>query len=253
MKGRSLPIMFLALAILALFAAVAIAQDKTETQVTPGQATHVAKVDRAEIVYVSGNELVVKTESGEIRSLTVPEGATATVDGKLITIKDARPGMILQRTITTTTIPETVTTIRTIQGKVWQVNAPKTVILTLPDGQNKKYNVPKDQVFKIEGKDKTVFDLRKGMNVTATVLTRVPRTAVAQEKAVTGKMPTPPATPEMQGAMLIEEAAPAPAPAKVAVASATKLPKTASNLPLIGLIGMAMLLVGLALRRFQIS
>jgi hypothetical protein len=250
MKGKSISIKLLAVAILALFAVVAIAQDTTQTQVTADQSSHSAKVARGEVVYVSGNEVVVRMESGEIRNLTVPDGATATVDGKTITVKDLRPGMKLQKTITTTTTPETVTTIRTIQGKVWQVIAPKTVILTLPDGTNKKYNVPKDQVFKIDGQDKTVFELQKGMNVTATVLTRVPRTAIAQEQAVTGKMPVPPATPEIQGALLIEDAA----PAKVEVAqNETKLPKTASNLPLIGLLGIGFLLVGVGFRRFQNS
>ena len=48
------------------------------------------------------------------------------------------------------------------------------MILTLPDGTNKEYNVPKGQVFNVNGKKDTVFQLRKGMNVSATVVTEEP-------------------------------------------------------------------------------
>jgi hypothetical protein len=84
--------------------------------------------------------------------------------------------MKLQRTIVTTATPRTVTTVRTIQGKVWQVSAPNSVILTLPDNTNKQYRIPKDQKFMIDGREVTAFELKKGMNVSATVLTAVPET-----------------------------------------------------------------------------
>lgn len=249
---KSLSIKMLAIAILALFAAFAIAQERTKTQVTHEASTHEYQVERGEVVYVSGNELVVKMENGEVRNLTVAPDATAVVDGKTITVKDLQPGMKLERTIKTTTTPELVTTVRTIEGTVWQVNAPKTVILTLGNGENKKYNVPKDQVFKIDGQDKTVFELKKGMKVTATVITRVPKTLVAQEKAVTGKMPPPPPTPPIQGALLIEEKT---APVEVATAAPTetpkKLPKTGSFIPLIGILGLGCTLLGLGINRLR--
>ncbi len=250
--NKSLSMKVLAIAILALFAVVAIAQERSETQVTQEASTHEYQVQRGEVVYVSGNEIVVKLENGEVRNVTVPPDATAIVDGKKITVKDLQPGMILERTIKTTTTPELVTTVRTIEGTVWHVNAPKTVILTLANGENKKYNVPKGQIFKIDGEDKTVFDLKKGMKVTATVITSVPQTIIAQEKAVTGKMPPPPPTPPIQGALLIEEKT---APAEVATAAPTpapaKLPKTASLVPLIGILGLGCSLLGLGIRRFR--
>lgn len=220
-----------------LIAAVVMinAQETTTTTSTTGPASHQIAVERGEIVYISGNEVVVRMENGEIREFTAAPGATAIVDGKKITIADAKPGMKLERTITTTTTPRTVTTIRTIHGKVWHVNAPKSVILTLPDGQNKQYNVPKDQKFMINGAEKTVFELRKGMIVNATVLVSVPETVVAQEKRLTGKMPPPPPTPPMESAILIEQ----PAPVQVAEAEApAKLPKTGSEVPLLGLFGI---------------
>lgn len=234
-----------AVSVVCILIATAIAQDTSQTSTTQGQAVQETQVEKGEVVYVSGNNLVVKMENGEVRHITVPEGATATVDGKQVTINDVKPGMVLQRTITTTTTPELVTTVRTIQGKVWHVNPPKTVILTLPDHTNKTYNVPKDQKFMIDGRETTVWDLKKGMNITATVLTEAPQTSVAQQKEVTGQMPTPP-TPPQQGPLLVETAAQEPAAASEPAAStetaeakpATKLPATGSELPLIALFGL---------------
>ena len=225
-----------------VFAVAMLAQDTTKTQTTTGAGSKNVQVDRGEVVYVSGNELVVKMESGEIRHFpNIPESARATVDGKELSIHELKPGMKLQRTITTTATPRTVTTVRTIQGKVWQVSAPNTVILTLPDNTNKQYRIPKNQKFMIDGQEVTAFELRKGMNVSATVLTAVPETVIAEQRRTTGSAPPPPPTPPVQGALLIETPAPAPAPTQVAAAepAPAQLPKTASALPLIGLVGAA--------------
>ena len=231
------------------FAAGFMAQDTTKTDVKHGVASKEVQVQRAEVVYVSGNDLVVKMENGEVRHVTVPDSARATVDGKEVSVHDLKPGMKLQRTITTTTTPRFVTTVRTIRGKVFSVNAPSSVILTLPEGGNKQYKVPKDQKFMIDGQEKTVFDLRKGMNVAATVITQVPETVVAQQRKVTGSAPPAPQTPQIEGALLIEDAplpapkhmaaaAAAPAPAPGAEPAPQRLPKTGSALPLIGLLGL---------------
>jgi len=222
------------------FAVAMLAQDTTRTQTTTGAGSKKFQVERGEVIYVSGNDLVVKMENGEIRSVTVPDSARATVDGKELSVHDLQPGMKLQRTIVTTATPRTVTTIRTISGKVWHVNAPNTVILTLPDHTNKQYRIPKGQKFMIDGQEVTAFELKKGMNVSATVLTAVPETVVAEQRKVTGSAPPPPPTPPIQGALLIETPAPAPAPTQVAAAepAPAKLPKTASALPLIGFLGL---------------
>src|SRR5262249_55109264 len=114
----------------------------------------------------------------------------------------------------------------------------------------------------IDGQEKTVFDLRKGMNVSATVLTQVPETVVAQQRNVSGTAPTPPATPPLEGALLIEEApapkqvaaaAPATAPAPAAEPAPTKLLKTGSPVPLIGLMGLLSLGLSFGIRMFRRS
>ena len=111
----------------------ALAQDTSTTQTSPsGQATVKTETKSGEVVYVSGNELLVKTDDGQLKRFVVPDDAKATVDGKEITVRDLKPGMRLTRTITTTTTPTVVRTVRTIQGRVFHVNPPSSVILTYP-------------------------------------------------------------------------------------------------------------------------
>jgi hypothetical protein len=238
------------------------AQDTSQTTKMRGTPTHTAQVQSATVVYVSGNDLVVKMSDGQVRHITVPDSARATVDGQELSVHDLKPGMTLQRTITTTTIPEVVTTTRTINGKVWNVNPPLSVILTLPDGTNKQYKVPKGQKFNINGQQTDVFGLKKGMQVSATVITQAPVDVVAQQRAVTGSMPPPPEPPPADAPILVEEAklekpapaaAPAPTPAAQAEPAPTALPKTASTLPLIGLVGFVALALGLTLRSFRLA
>ena len=246
------------------FATAMMAQETSKTEAKQGPASQQVQVERGEVVYVSGNEIVVRMENGEVRHVTAPEGARATVDGKELSVHELKPGMKLQRTITTTTTPKLVTTVRTVQGKVFHVNAPATVILTLADNTNKQYKVPKGQKFMIDGQEKTVFDLKKGMNVSATVVTQVPETVVAQQRKVTGSAPPPPATPQIEGALLIEDAplpaptkqvaaAAAPAPAPAAEPAPKKLPKTGSMVPLVGLLGLLSFVLSFGVRMFRRS
>jgi hypothetical protein len=226
------------------------AQDTSATTVMHGPASHQHQIERGEVVYVSGNDLVVRLDDGELRHVVVPDSARATVDGKELSVHELQPGMKLQRTITTVTVPQEVTTVRTIEGRVWHVSAPHSVILQLPDNSTKQYTVPQGQEFMINGEKKTVFDLRKGMNVSATVITQEPVTAVEQHTKVTGSMPAPPATPPMVGVLLIETAPPAaPAPEVASAEPApAQLPKTGSLLPLVGLLGLLCLGSGLGVR-----
>src|SRR6185503_5341842 len=110
------------------------------------------------------------------------------------------------------------------------------------------------------GKEITVFDLRKNMKIKATKITEAPRVELVQNIAVTGTAPTQ--------AAAAAPAAAAPKPAAAGSQSAAagtqtastsgaggetpkKLPKTASSLPLLGLIGLASLVaaIGLTARR----
>jgi len=117
----------------------------------------------------------------------------------------------------------------------------------LEDGTNQAFKIPKGQKFTIDGQELDAFALKKGMNVSAQRVTEVPETVVTQEVKRTGTMPPPPPAPKQDVPVLIVMAPAAEAPVQTAAAepAPTKLPKTASELPLLGLLGM--LFCGLSL------
>ena len=142
---------------------------------------------------VSGNDLVVKMADGTLRNFeNVPESARVTVDGKQLGIHDLKPGMKLQRTITTTSTPMTITTVQTVKGKVWAIIPPLSIILTLEDGKNQQFKIPEDQKFEVDGQMVDAWGVRKGMIITATKIVEQPAVEVTQEKTVTGTAPVTP-------------------------------------------------------------
>ena len=255
---------------------------RQQRSVQSGQSMEVVRVDRGEVMAVEGNDLIVKMENGSIRHFeNIPESARITVDGKQLGLHDLKPGMKLQRTITTITTPQIVTTIETVKGKVWYIAPPNTVILTLENGTNQSFKIPKDQKFRVDGQMVDAFGLKKGMLVTATKIVEVPATVVAQERSVTGTMPTPPVvsqTPVAAGSeekckcfsgkectarrrhlcrlqqqaapLLIAEGAPTAAPPEATETPAPPAktsPMTGGYLPLIGL-GLLLIIVWVVAR-----
>jgi LPXTG-motif cell wall-anchored protein len=157
--------------------------------------------------------------------------------------------MKLERTITVTTTPKTVITVQTVSGKVFHVSPPNSVILTLDDGTNQSFKIPKGQKFTINGRETDAFGLKKGMKISATRIVEEPMTVIEHQREVTGKMPPPPLAPPADVPILIVVAIPAPTPAAETPAGApTELPKTGSELPLIGLLGLACLGASLGLK-----
>jgi len=186
------------------------AQVQTTTATTPGESSHTVTVNRGKVYAVDGNDLIVEMEDGTFEHFPdVPESARARVDGKQLSIHDLKPGMMLQRTIITTTTPMIVTTIQTVTGKVWHVTPPTSVILTLEDNTNQQFKIPKDQKFNVDGQMVDAFALRKGMKVSATKIVEVPTVVSSEQQSVTGT--TPPAAPAPQ-----KGEAPAAAPTEVA-------------------------------------
>jgi len=94
--------------------------------------------------------------------------------------------------VTTTTTPITERTTTVVTGNVWWV-AGRTVILTLPNGENRTYNVPDGYKFNVEGnKNATVFDLKKGMRISAEKILEEPKTEITSNTVVTGSAPSTP-------------------------------------------------------------
>jgi len=240
--------------ILSLISVAVDAQVKTRSSSSSGQPTTETQVERGEVVSVNGNDLVVKMEDGSLRHFAnIPESARVTVDGQELGIHDLKPGMKLQRTITTTTVPKTITTVQTVTGTVWHVSAPNYVTLKLEDGSTQRFKIPNGQKFTINGQQTDAFGLRQGMKISATKIVETPESVVEEQRKVTGTMPPPPTPPVSDQPMLIAVLVPVPAPAAAAPAPAASeqpktLPQTASSIPLLGLIGALALAAGLTLR-----
>jgi hypothetical protein len=243
------------------FALVTNAQVQTQTEVETGPATREVRIRRGEVVYVSGNDVVIRGEDGIYRDFpNVPESARVTVDGQQLSVHDLHPGMTIQRTTITTTRPRVITTTKSVTGTVWNVNPPTSVVLTLEDGKNQQFTIPDGTKFTVDGQLTDAFSLKPGMKVSATSVTEVPETVVRKRVRLTGEMPPPPDVPLLiillpdlpPEAAAPAAAAPAETPAATpAEPTPPQLPKTGSSLPLVGLLGgfFCCLALGLKTRR----
>ena len=252
-----------AVSVSTLVVTTALAQQKmpeTTTQSVKGATAAVTEHLDGTVVHVEGNHLAVRMKNGDMREFAIPESRRFVIDGREVTVQELKPGTVLHATVTTTTtsITDRTTTVGT--GKVWWV-AGDTVILTLPNNENRTYKVTDDYKFTVDGnKNATVSDLRRGMTVAAQRITEVPRTEIASNTVVTGQAPpppkavvaqAPPPTPRREvpppAPVQVARAAPAPTPAPEPVHEAPpeKLPTTASQLPLIGILGLFFTAIGL--------
>ena len=240
------------------------AQERIQKEVETGPTTQSVKVERGQVVYVSGNDVVIKGEDGRIRDYpNVPESARVTVDGRELSVHEVQPGMTIEQTTITTETPKIITTIKSVTGTIWQITPPTSVILTLENGKNQQFKIPEGTKFTADGRQVDAFALRPGMKVSATAVTEVPETVVTSEVKRTGYMPPPPpesidATVALLVVMIpIAPATDAPnatvetAAAAPAERAPKELPRTGSSLPLVGLIGglFFILAVGLRTRR----
>jgi LPXTG-motif cell wall-anchored protein len=230
-----------------LTAAVMLAQTSTTTE-----------TKKFQIIAVDGNQLVVKLPEGT-RELTVPDDFRFEVDGKQLSVQELKPGMTGTATITTKTTVTPVTVTEVKNGTV--LHSTGTSILVRTDEGNKMFtqsDIDKRGI-KImrEGKPAGISDFRANDQLTATIITTKPPRVVTEKEvqATLAKAGAPaapaasaPSTPQTPAAPPETAAATSGAPAK-------KLPKTASPLPVLGLVGLASLLAGLGLtvRRHRVT
>ena len=212
------------------------------------QAETTTEVRTGEVVSVSGNNLVIKMSNGETKVFEVPEGFTFNVDGKDVPVSELKPGTKLTRTITTTKEPKTVHTTEIKNGTVWHQQG-NSVIIQGADGKNRKYdNVPEWIKFHNDGKEVSVYDLRKGQKVSATIVSESPSTIVTTTPGgVSGNVPAPPAAPASAAAPTPSAPAAEPATAEKEEAPAA-LPKTADNFGILLIAGLAFLALSFKLR-----
>jgi hypothetical protein len=242
---------------------------QTKKEAIKGAAASTTEEVNGTVVLVEGKTLLVRMSNGDMRTFEPPASRRFIIDGQEVGLSDLKPGTKLKATVTTTktSVTDRTTTVGT--GKVWFVSG-NTVILTLPNNENRMYKVAESYRFTVDGQKATVHDLRKGMTVAAEKIVEEPRVEIASNTTVTGSAPPPPrpvvaenrapaptSAPAPAPAPAPVRAAPEPAPAPAAVAEArapATLPKTGSPLPLVGLLGFLCTGASLglrAIRRFQ--
>jgi LPXTG-motif cell wall-anchored protein len=206
-----------------------------------------------EIISVDGNKVVAKTDRG-IREVTLPADFKINVDGKDVGVADLKPGMKGTAVVatTTTSTPVTVTEVR--NAEVMAVAGNSVIV----KGQNglKKYTIDdvndKNITIMKDGKNVNISDLRVGDHLTATIITRHPPKVSSMTEIKSASASAPPAPKAAPApASAPAPAAPAAPAAAPAHEHAKKLPKTASNLPVVALLGALSLAAGasLTLRR----
>ena len=233
-------------ALVCLAAGVAFAQTaKSETK-------------KFHIIAVDGNQLLVSLPEGT-RELTVPDDFQFNVDGKMLSVRELKPGMEGTATVTTTTrlIPVTVTEVK--NGTVVQALGTAIIVRT-EDGTMKMFSqsdISKRGIKIVrEGQPAQISDFRANDRLTATIVTtKPPRTVTEKEVQATlaqsaagGGTGTPAGAAAARTAPSTPETAAAPSQTAPTSGSAPKkLPKTASPLPALGLAGLASLVAGLGL------
>ena len=177
--------------------ALALAQETTTTTSKPTAVTRAVKIDTAQVVYVSGDDVVLKDGAGRLMLLALPAGTPLIVDGKPTALKDLTPGTTLAHVQARTRVESEVTTVTQIDGEVTQVTPPKWGTLKLGDGTIKRYEIPAQPTFQVNGTTATAFELKKGMKLSATAVTTSGVNTHTGKAAIVGE------TPPQVGAILI--------------------------------------------------
>jgi hypothetical protein len=176
------------------------------------------------VVYVAGNDLVIKAADGKLLNYMVAPGSKFTAAGKPATIADLKAGTKLTAPVSAGSDPTIVTGIQVVKGKVYGVTPPDGVTLSLAEG-TKDLVVPTGTTFMVDGKPLKVSELKNNMMVEATI--------VSVDTSGTSAS----ATPALTGALLVAKTG----------GAAEDLPAAGTNLPLFGGLGLLCLALGFTL------
>jgi LPXTG-motif cell wall-anchored protein len=203
-----------------------------------------------EVISVDGNKVVAKTTAGA-KEYTLPSDFKfSTADGKQIGVAELKPGMkgTAHVTTTTTTVPVYITEVK--NGEVVQKSGNSIIVRTaegikmFSEGDLAKRNIT---ILK-DGKAAGISDLSTGDKLSATIVTAgTPKVLTERQLQAslsgTGAASGSGAAPAARTAPSSESASAGAAPS----GEPKKLPKTATQLPLVGVIGALALAVGLSL------
>jgi LPXTG-motif cell wall-anchored protein len=211
-----------------------------------------SEIKSFEVVSVDGNKVVAKTTAGA-KEYTLPaDFKFTTADGKEVGVGDLKPGMkgVAHVTTKTTTTPVYVTEVKS--GEVIQKSGNSIIVRTatgikmFSEGDVAKRNIT---IMK-DGKPAGISDFSTGDKLSATIVTAgAPKVLTEKQLQATlsGSGAAAGAGAGAGSAGAAGRASASGATPAAEGAPAKKLPKTASQLPLVGLIGALSLAAGLSL------
>jgi len=165
------------------------AQATQKKESVPKSSTATTTQLRGEVVAVGPNWLVARmVPGGDYRYFDVRPGAVATIEGVKKSLSQLKLGTMLTAAVTAkeTQLVNRTTTIT--KGRLlW--STPKTIFVSLENGENRQYAVPPGFKFTVEGKQLGVEELRAGMILTGTNVTEEPVTVITEETVVYGTEP----------------------------------------------------------------
>ncbi len=248
----------------------------------PASAQTTTNIENGTVVNVGENMIVIRDSKGAMKEYDVAPDFSATVDGKPMGLKDIKPGMKITAAIKTVNTPVAVQTTELKNAKVIK-NAGALLYVRESDGIH-SYNVPGGFRFNIAGANLRLEDLQQGQVLNATIVHTARGTATEQEvasasatdeaaKAAAAKAAADKAAADRAAAdraakdkaaadaaaaraaadaraKADAEAAAAKAASDAAAAQqamAKSLPKTASQVPMTGALGVLCLGLGAAL------
>ena len=187
---------------------------------------------------VWGNNVVLREADGTTHEYTVPDGFQFQMNGQNVAVADLKPGMTVDATITDQTTTKDVTVTRNVSGTVMQV-APGGIVVRDASGKLTSYGASdlqgRDVTILRDGRAIPIGQLRRGDRLNATIVTTLPPQVVTKRSVTANVTPAP-------------DSAGTGGTGNATVAAAPALPKTASPLPLVGLLAVVALASALTLR-----
>jgi hypothetical protein len=205
-----------------------------------------------EVIAVNGNTLVVRLPEG-MRELTVPDSFRFTVNGQPMSVRELQPGMKGTATITTTTKTTPVTVTEVKEGEVVMTGGGSIYVRTGSEVKMFSQAEIEKRGVKLtkRGQPAQLSDFRQGDRLSATIVTSGPPRVVTEQEVQATLAKAAPVSETV--------AAPSPKPVSQSAANTASserapgggaertLPRTASTLPLLALIGLTALALAVAL------
>ncbi len=187
-----------ALVIAALGMPAVLAQETTTTTTTPQSVSGLVTIETSQVIYVSGDDAVLKLPDGSLRLLELHPGTSLTVDGKPVKPSDLTPGATLSHVRVSRRVESEVTTVTQINGIVTRKQG-RVMTLRLDDGTTKIYSVPYNATFSINGKTVGYGEIATGSKIAATIVKTEGLSTVSANAGFVGQ------TPPQSGTLLVEK------------------------------------------------